>query len=64
LSHNQQWQNFFITAGCALIDLALNLIFIPKYGMLGAGISSIFGQFLNFSVSLLLGWKVLNTVRA
>lgn len=61
LAYNRQWQNFLITAGCALFDLVLNLIFIPQYGMLGAGLSSIFGQLLNFGVSLALGWQILNT---
>lgn len=44
---NKQKQNFFLTLLFALLNVALNILWIPKFGMLGAVYASIVSQCAN-----------------
>ena len=61
LAHNKQILNFYLTAICAIINLVLNFILIPKFGMYGAAATSIFAQFLNFILLLIFSKKVIQS---
>lgn len=52
--YNKQWQNFFITAFCASLNLLLNFLLIPYYGMYGAAITTYIAQLLNLLLSYYL----------
>ncbi|GIW66072.1 MAG: succinoglycan biosynthesis transporter [Candidatus Parcubacteria bacterium] len=57
--YNQQWNNFFITSICALLNLILNLILIPNYGGYGAGLATYISQLLNLILSFYLIRKII-----
>ncbi|MCS7184052.1 MAG: oligosaccharide flippase family protein [Patescibacteria group bacterium] len=57
--YNYQWQNFFITLICAVLNLILNLILIPYQGMYGAALATYFSQTLNLILSYYLVKKIL-----
>jgi len=59
-AYNKQWLNFWFTGGCAILNLVLNLLLIPYYGMFGAAAASIIAQFLNFAISWHLSRRVMN----
>lgn len=59
-AYNKQWLNFWFTAVCAIINIILNFILIPRYGMFGAAAASIVAQFLNFAISWYLSRRVMN----
>ena len=50
-ARNKQWLDFGITFSAALLNLILNIAFIPVYGMYGAAIASIFAQGVNLVVT-------------
>jgi O-antigen/teichoic acid export membrane protein len=54
ISHNKQWLDFFITLIPALLNIFLNFVFIPKLGIFGAVFSSLFSQFINFVLTLIV----------
>jgi len=56
---NKQWQDFGITSFAAILNLLLNLITIPIYGMYGAIFSSILAQIVNFVLSYVLVHKTI-----
>lgn len=58
-AYNKQWLNFWFTSACAVLNVVLNLILIPRYGMFGAAAASIVAQFLNFAISWYLSRKVI-----
>ncbi len=51
ISYHKQWLDFGITLIPAIINLILNFMFIPLWGMIGAALASIFSQILNFILS-------------
>ncbi|MGB9847788.1 MAG: flippase [Minisyncoccia bacterium] len=53
IAYNKQWLNFYLTAFCAIINLVLNFLLIPKFGMFAAAFTSILSQAANFG---LLTW--------
>jgi len=59
--YNKQWQNFAITAFCAILNLVLNIFLIPIYGMFGAAAASIGAQALNFVLSFGWGYKIVKS---
>jgi len=56
---NRQWLNFYLTAGAALFNLILNIIFVPIYGVNGAIVSTLIAQFLNFLISYYIVEKII-----
>lgn len=54
IAHNKQWLNFYLTAFCAIINLVLNLILIPKFGMFAAAFTSIIAQAVNVILLFLI----------
>lgn len=59
-AYNKQWLNFWFTSACAVLNVVLNLILIPRYGMFGAAAASIVAQFSNFAISWYLSSRVMN----
>lgn len=59
-AYNKQWLNFWFTAVCAIINIILNFMLIPRYGIFGAAAASIMAQFLNFLISWYLSRRVMN----
>lgn len=59
--YNKQWLNFWFTAVCAIINIILNFVLIPYYGMFGAAAASLVAQFLNFVISWYLSRRVMNS---
>lgn len=47
IAYNRQWLNFALTTFCAILNLVLNLILIPKFGMFAAAFTSILSQAVN-----------------
>ena len=58
LAYNKQMLSFYLTAISAIINLALNFLLIPKYGMYGAAATSMFAQLLNFLLLWIFSKKV------
>lgn len=48
ISYNRQWLDFNLTIIPAILNLVLNFILIPSYGVFGAVYSSLIAQLLNF----------------
>lgn len=61
IAYNKQWQNFVITAFCAILNLVLNIFLIPNYGMFGAAAASIGAQALNLVLSFGWGYKIVKS---
>ncbi len=56
---NRQWLNFYLTVGAALLNLLLNIILVPIYGINGAIFATLISQFLNFSISYYIVEKII-----
>jgi O-antigen/teichoic acid export membrane protein len=56
-SINRQWQDFFITLFCALLNVVLNFILIPQYSIFGAIYATLISQFVNLILTSLLSYK-------
>lgn len=61
ISKGKQWLDFWITLVPALLNIILNLIFIPLYGALGAIFASLISQAVNFFLSLYSSYLVLKS---
>lgn len=48
-----RFQKYFVGIG-AVVNIILNLIFIPKYGAVGAAVATIFAEIFSSTISLLL----------
>lgn len=59
ISNNKQWLDFFITLFPAILGIVLNFVLISKYGVFGAVYSGIIAQILNFILSFLACFYVL-----
>ena len=60
---NKQKQDFFRTLGAAIFNVILNIIWIPKYGVLGAAYASILSQALNTTVTFVYARSVLKKIQ-
>ena len=60
ISHNKQWLDFWITLIPAILNIILNFILIPIYGVFGAVYASIGAQFINFVLTFLAAKTILN----
>ena len=58
ISGNQRWYLFTVTSG-ALLNLALNFILVPKFGMVGAGISTVISEFLVLLISYIKTYSLI-----
>jgi O-antigen/teichoic acid export membrane protein len=56
-SINKQWQDFFITLFCALLNVALNFLLIPQYSIFGAIYATLISQFVNLILTSLLSYR-------
>ena len=52
ISYHREWLDFWITFIPACLNVFLNFVLIPIYGLYGAVYSSILSQFLNFILTL------------
>lgn len=52
----------YSTIGGAIINLILNLLLMPKYSYIGAGVSTFFAELLVLSIQIILGYKYLSRV--
>ncbi|GIW67361.1 MAG: O-unit flippase [Candidatus Parcubacteria bacterium] len=59
ISHNKQWLDFWITLVPATLNVILNFILIPIYGVFGAVYASISAQFINFVLTFLAAKTIL-----
>ncbi len=59
ISHNKQWLDFGLTIIPAILNIILNLILIPLYGIFGSVYASIISQALNFLITLIASILVL-----
>jgi PST family polysaccharide transporter len=57
--YNKQWLNFLLTAICASLNIFLNIILIPLYGMYGAGMATYLSQTLNLILTYVLVRKLI-----
>lgn len=60
---NKQKQDFFLTLGASILNVILNIIWIPKYGVLGAAYASILSQALNTIVTFVYAKSVLKKIQ-
>jgi O-antigen/teichoic acid export membrane protein len=56
-SINKQWQDFFITLFCALLNVVLNFLLIPQYSIFGAIYATLISQFVNLILTSLLSYR-------
>lgn len=56
---NKQWQDFLITLFCALLNLSLNFLLIPKFSIFGAIYSTLIVQTINLILTSLLSYYYL-----
>jgi O-antigen/teichoic acid export membrane protein len=63
-SINKQWQDFFITLFCALLNIALNFLLIPQYSILGAIYATLISQFVNLILTSLLSYRYFSRLNA
>jgi O-antigen/teichoic acid export membrane protein len=56
-SINKQWQDFFITLFCALLNVALNFLLIPQYSIFGAIYATLIAQFVNLILTSMLSYR-------
>ncbi len=59
ISYHKQWLDFWITLIPAILNIILNFILIPTYGVFGAVYASIFAQFLNFALTFVFSMSIL-----
>ena len=57
ITENKQFANIFNQLVALVVNIILNLILIPKYGILGAAISTLFGVAFGLSVGIYLFQK-------
>jgi len=62
ISNHKQWLNFAITLLPAILNVVLNFIFIPQFGVFGAVYASIISQFINFALTLTASIFVLRSL--
>lgn len=60
---NKQKQDFFLTLGAAILNVFLNILWIPKFGVLGAAYASILSQALNTIVTFVYARSVLKKIQ-
>jgi len=63
-SINKQWQDFFITLFCALLNVALNFLLIPQYSIFGAIYATLISQFVNLILTSLLSYRYFSRLNA
>jgi O-antigen/teichoic acid export membrane protein len=63
ISYHKQWLDFGITLIPAILNIILNLILIPIYGVYGAVYSSIIAQVLNLILTFTFSLYILNKRR-
>jgi O-antigen/teichoic acid export membrane protein len=63
ISSKNQWLDFWITLVPAFLNLILNFIFIPFYGVYGAVFSSIISQILNFILTFIASIYILQKLK-
>jgi len=56
-SINKQWQNFFITIFCAVLNVILNLELIPSYAIFGAIYATLISQLINLILTSMLSYR-------
>jgi O-antigen/teichoic acid export membrane protein len=56
-SINKQWQDFFITLFCAILNVVLNFLLIPQYSIFGAIYATLISQFVNLILTSLLSYR-------
>jgi len=63
-SLNKQSIETRITGACSVLNIILNLILIPKYSLIGAGITTVFTEFLSLLLHFIqvskVGYNVIN----
>jgi O-antigen/teichoic acid export membrane protein len=64
ITHHRQWLDFWITLIPAILNVILNFILIPFYGVYGAVYSSISAQALNFILTFIASIYVLKTINS
>lgn len=52
--YNKVWQNFFATSICVILNVILNFILIPPYGIYGAALATYISQVLNLILTYYL----------
>jgi len=62
ISNHRQWLDFWITLLPAVLNVVLNFILIPFYGVYGAVYSSISAQALNFILTFIASIYILKTI--
>jgi O-antigen/teichoic acid export membrane protein len=62
-SINKQWQDFFITLFCAILNLVLDFLLIPPYSILGAIYATLIAQFTNLILTSLLSYRYFLRIR-
>jgi O-antigen/teichoic acid export membrane protein len=62
-SINKQWQDFFITLFCALLNVALNFLLIPQYSIFGAIYATLISQFINLILTSLLSYRYFTRIK-
>jgi len=64
ISNHRQWLDFWITIIPAFLNVILNFILIPLYGVYGAVFSSILAQALNFILTFIASVYTLNQLKS
>ena len=62
-SINKQWQDFFITLFCAILNLALDFLLIPQYSIFGAIYATLTSQFTNLILTSFLSYRYFLRIR-
>jgi O-antigen/teichoic acid export membrane protein len=62
-SINKQWQDFFITLFCAILNLALDFLLIPQYSIFGAIYATLTSQFANLLLTSFLSYRYFLRIR-
>ncbi len=57
IAHNRQQWTFWITVGTSMLDIILNLIFIPQYGLYGATFTTIISACVSLAVLMAIFGK-------
>lgn len=56
---HKQKQNFFLTLIAAILNVALNFYFVPRYGILGAAYATVISQCINVAVTYVYARSVI-----
>jgi O-antigen/teichoic acid export membrane protein len=62
-SIKKQWQDFFITLFCAILNVALNFLLIPQYSIFGAIYATLISQFVNLILTSLLSYRYFTRIK-